>query len=235
MKPCGLPILFEDRYLIAVNKPAGLLSVPIKGSAVVSALALVNEYLEQRKERALPVHRIDRYTSGIVVFAKGKKNHALLKNQFRRRAPVRRYLALIQGRIRPPKGELRHYLKLSAGGFKQLLAKGPERGAALAELRYEAKQFFRRATLVEVSLCSGLKNQIRVQFAAAGHPLVGERQYAAPCGAENVRLGLDRQALQAAYVEFMHPLTKRPVQINAPLDREMREALERIAHEIGDH
>ncbi len=230
MRHCSLPILFEDKDLIAVNKPAGLLSVPIKGASVVSALFHVNQYLAQRRERALVVHRIDRYTSGLVLFAKGQQNHELLRDQFQSRAPQRKYLAVIEGRIRPPKGELRHYLKLNDTGFKQMLSKKGEEGAALALLHYEAKQFFAGATLVEVSLDTGLKNQIRVQFAVAGHPLIGERQYVNAHTAPHAQ-GLprfDHQALHAASLEFEHPQTHKLIQLTAPIDEDMKRLLQEL-------
>jgi 23S rRNA pseudouridine1911/1915/1917 synthase len=198
--PREVSILFEDDALIVLNKPAGLLAVPIKGSDVPSALSLLIAELKPRKQRALIVHRIDRFASGILLFAKTDRDRDSLIHQFLAHTPVRGYLAVVRGQLRAATGPLIHYFKRQ-GLFQQLrTAQDPD--AARAELRYYVDRVFRDATLVKVELVTGLQNQIRAQFSALGHPIIGDRKYEPTEAEEHL---IDRVALHAAHLEFTHP------------------------------
>src|ERR1043166_1460382 len=168
-------VLFEDDAVIVLNKPPGLLAVPIKGSDVPSALSLLVSELKPRRQRALIVHRIDRFASGILLFAKTDRDRDALIKQFLAHAPVRQYLAVVRGRLAAQSGTLVHYFRRE-GMYQQLrTARDPE--AARAELLYTVERAFADATLVRVELVTGLQNQIRAQFSAVGHPLIGDRKY----------------------------------------------------------
>src|SRR6266850_8143346 len=107
----GISVLYEDEAMVVLDKPAGLLAVPIKGSCTPSALSLLVAQLERKKQRALVVHRIDRFASGALVFAKtGSDRHALVR-QFLAHTPVRRYLAVVRGRLDVETGTLVHYFR----------------------------------------------------------------------------------------------------------------------------
>lgn len=195
-------VLYEDDAVIVLNKPAGLLAVPIKGSDVPSALSLLIAELKPRRQRALIVHRIDRFASGILLFAKTDRDRDTLIRQFLAHTPVRKYLAVVRGRIKEESGTLVHYFRRE-GMYQQLrTARDPE--AARAELRYSVERAFADATLVRVELITGLQNQIRAQFSAMGHPLIGDRKYHRKEAEEQL---IDRVALHAAYLEFVHPRT----------------------------
>ena len=214
MKKAGkgqeVPILYEDEAVIVLDKPAGLLAVPIKGSGVPSALSLVIAELKRTRERAFVVHRIDRFTSGILLFAKTPGDRDVLIRQFLAHSPVRQYLAVVRGHVAVKEGKLVHYFR-KAGMFQKLTA-AKHRDAARAELSYSIEQALRGASLVRVTLMTGLQNQIRAQFAAIGHPVVGDRKYS-PQEASEQRI--DRVALHANHLEFVHPRSREKVIIDS--------------------
>jgi 23S rRNA pseudouridine1911/1915/1917 synthase len=201
-------VLYEDDAVIVLNKPAGLLAVPIKGSDVPSALSLLIAELKPRRQRALIVHRIDRFASGILLFAKTDRDRDTLIRQFLAHTPVRKYLAVARGRLKQESGTLVHYFRRE--GMYQQLRTVRDPDAARAELRYSTERAFADATLVSVELVTGLQNQIRAQFSAMGHPLIGDRKYRPKEAEEQL---IDRVALHAAYLEFVHPRTGEKIVI----------------------
>jgi 23S rRNA pseudouridine1911/1915/1917 synthase len=204
-------VLYEDDAVIVLNKPAGLLAVPIKGSDVPSALSLLIAELKPRRQRALVVHRIDRFASGILLFAKTDRDRDTLIRQFLAHTPVRKYVAVVRGRLKEESGTLVHYFRRE-GMYQQLrTARDPD--AARAELRYSVERAFADATLVRVELVTGLQNQIRAQFSSIGHPLIGDRKYHRKEAEEQL---IDRVALHAAYLEFVHARSGETVTIDCP-------------------
>jgi 23S rRNA pseudouridine1911/1915/1917 synthase len=221
-----LEVVYEDDDIIVVNKPAGLLSVPIRGGSVPSALSILSSRSGNRR-RPLVVHRIDRYTSGLLVFAKNAGARHFLVQQFLAHTPVRRYQALIHGTIKPPSGVLTHYLKLGNTGFRQRVVSKQEEGAAEARLKYKTLQVLENgASLVEITLETGLKNQIRAQFAAAGHPVVGDIQYGERGTKKNRPGGIDHQALFASSLSFVHPATGKEVSFTVEPPSDFLDAME---------
>ena len=167
-------MLYEDEAVVVLDKPAGLLAVPVRGSDSPSALSLLVAKLKLKKQRALVVHRIDRFASGALLFAKTGPDRDALVRQFLAHTPVRRYLAVLRGRLGVEAGTLVHYFRRK-GMFQQLrTARDPQ--AARAELRYSVERLFPDASLVRVELVTGLQNQIRAQFSAMGHPVIGDRK-----------------------------------------------------------
>ena len=207
-------IIFEDDDLIAVNKPPGLLSVPFEGSKSPNALTLVNRYLESKNEIASVVHRIDRYTSGVLIFAKNVDARAGLIDQFRAHTPHREYVALVRGSLKPASGELTHYLRLSKNGFRQQVVKKREPDSTAARLRYKTLAEGNGDSMVAIQLDTGLKNQIRVQFAAIDHPIVGDRHYEK---SEADEVQIDHQALHAGYLKIEHPRVRKMLALTADL------------------
>src|SRR6266436_6468706 len=106
-----LAILFEDDAVVAVNKPAGLLAVPAPGSDAPSALSILSQDLRAHRQRALVVHRIDRFASGVLLFAKTMRDRDALVRQFLAHAPVRQYLAVVRGHLAAKEGKLVHYFR----------------------------------------------------------------------------------------------------------------------------
>ncbi len=204
-----LRVLYEDDAVVVLNKPAKLLAVPAENSATPSALTLLAGELKLKRQRAFVVHRIDRYTSGILLFAKTWPDREALVQQFLRHTPVRQYLAVVRGHLRIKEGTLVHHFRQE--GMFQNVTSESDRKAARAELRYSVERPLRGATLVRVSLVTGLQNQIRVQFSAIGHPVIGDRKYNP---AEALERRITRVALHAAHLEFIHPRSGAGVSID---------------------
>jgi 23S rRNA pseudouridine1911/1915/1917 synthase len=224
-----LQILYEDRSLVVVNKPAGLLAVPLQQrSDAPSAYGYLEAHLRSRtRRRPLVVHRIDRDTSGVVIFAKHARAQEALKAQFERREPERVYWAVVRGCPRPAAGTWRDDLVWDARSLAQTRAhpRDPRKKEAIS--RYRVLERFAEASLVEVRLETGKRNQIRMQARLHGHPIVGERLYAD--GEQgSATIAFPRQALHAHRVAFRHPVDGRPLAVEAPLPEDLEALLVRL-------
>src|SRR5438105_6661088 len=138
-----IAILYEDDAVVAINKPAGLLAVPAPGSDAPSALSILSADLKTRRQRALVVHRIDRFASGVLLFAKSMRDRDALVQQFLAHTPVRQYLAVVRGRIVQKEGKLVHYFRKE--GMHQKVSTDKDRKAARAELSYSVERSLRGA------------------------------------------------------------------------------------------
>jgi len=219
-----LAVLYEDDAVVVLDKPAGLPAVPIKGSDTPSALSLLSARLKLKRQRAFVVHRIDRFTSGVLLFAKTKLDRDALVIQFLGHTPVRQYLAVLRGRLGAKEGTLVHYFRRQ-GMFQRLRSeRDPE--AARAELQYSVERLFPSASLVRVSLVTGLQNQIRAQFSAIGHPVIGDRKYHVAESSERL---IDRVALHAEHLQFVHPRSGESVSIDCELPPDFRYLVQQLA------
>ena len=221
-----LDILFEDAVLLVVNKPAGLLAVPIGAKEDAISLAdLVRVHLRsQGKVQPQVVHRIDRDTSGLVVFAKTALAQQRLKEQFKRREPERVYQAVVYGHPDPPEGTWSDRLVWDQRSLiqKSTHPRDPQGKDALSD--YRVVRRFRDASLIEVRLITGKRNQIRLQARLRGHTLVGEQRYT--YGPSTLRpIDFPRQALHAWRLGFRHPVDDRSLQFEAPLPEDMTDLL----------
>jgi 23S rRNA pseudouridine1911/1915/1917 synthase len=223
-----LDILYEDRVLVVINKPAGLLSVPLpKKSAAPSVYDRLERYLRPQRRRPFVVHRIDRDTSGLVVFAKDPRTQQALKKQFIRREPERIYLALVYGHPNPREGTWRDHLVWDRRALIQKRTHPRDPQGAEAVCSYSVVEQFRDASLLEVRLETGKRNQIRVQARLRGHTLIGERRYV--FGPEQLRpIPFTRQALHAHRLAFRHPVDGRELRFEAPLPDDFRQLLDRL-------
>jgi 23S rRNA pseudouridine1911/1915/1917 synthase len=222
--PRKLEILFEDDAVVAVNKPAGLAAVPVPGSDAPSAWSLLSAELKRKRQQAFVVHRIDRFTSGVMLFAKTPADRDTLVSQFLSHAPVRQYLAVVRGHPGKREGALVHYFRRQ--GMFQKLSTASDPQAARAELRYAVERPLRAAALVRVALVTGLQNQIRVQFAAIGHPVIGDRKYS-PAEASERRIA--RVALHAVHLEFTHPRSGQNVSVDCELPADLQSLLRALS------
>jgi 23S rRNA pseudouridine1911/1915/1917 synthase len=221
--PRALAILYEDDSVVAVNKPAGLLAVPVKGSDAPSALSLLSAELKSKRQRVFVVHRIDRFASGVQLFAKTERDRDELVRQFLGHTPVRRYLVVVRGRLPLKEGTLVHYFRRE--GMFQKLSGERDPKAARAELRYCVEQPLRGAALVRVTLGTGLQNQIRVQFSAIGHPVIGDRKYSQQEAGER---RITRVALHAAYLEFIHPRSGKRISVDCELPSDLQSLIQSL-------
>lgn len=217
-------MLYEDDAVVALDKPAGLPAVPVKGSDTPSALSLLATRLKPRRQHAFVVHRIDRYTSGVMLFAKTERDRDALVSQFLAHTPVRQYLAVVRGLLRDKEGTLVHYFRRD--GMFQKLTTETDPQAARSELRFAVERPLRDASLVRVTLVTGLQNQIRVQFSAIGHPVVGDRKYH-PEEASERRIA--RVALHAAHLEFIHPRSGKSVPVDCGLPPDFQSLLQALS------
>src|SRR5580704_2509802 len=216
-------VLYEDDAVIVIDKPPGLLAVPIKDSETPSAWSLLSDRLELKKQRAFIVHRIDRYSSGALLFAKTAPDRAALVRQFLAHTPARQYLAVLRGRLRVEAGTLVHYFRRQ-GMFQQLrTARDPQ--AAPAELRYSVERLFADASLVRVELVTGLQNQIRAQFSAMGHPVIGDRKYHRAESSEQI---IARVALHAMHLQFVHPRSGKSVSVDCKLPADFQNLIREL-------
>ncbi|MBZ5585778.1 MAG: RluA family pseudouridine synthase [Acidobacteriia bacterium] len=218
-------VLYQDDAIVALNKPAGLPAVPVtKGSGAPSALSLLSAELKRRRQRAFVVHRIDRYTSGVLLFAKTERDRDALVRQFLEHTPVREYLAVVRGHLAEKEGTLVHHLRRD--GMHQKVSREKDSQAARAELRYSVTRELRGASLVRVALVTGLQNQIRVQFSAIGHPVVGDRKYRPEEAAER---RIDRVALHAARLRFAHPRSGQTITVECQPPADFRALVRGLA------
>jgi 23S rRNA pseudouridine1911/1915/1917 synthase len=231
----ALDVVHEDDALLVVDKPPGWIVEPLPGEehGEVTLVDLVADHARTRagwkpaaRRRPHVVHRIDRDTSGLVLFALTPAARDHLKAQFERRSPERLYLAVVNGHPEPPAGVWRDRLVWDKERLVQKRAHVEEVRAKDAEARYRVLERFPRQSLVEIALKTGKRNQIRVQAGARGHPLVGERQYRFGQPRDEGREpAFPRQALHAWRLTFVHPVTGRRVTFTAPLPADMERLL----------
>ena len=219
-----LSILYEDDAVVVLDKPSGMLAVPIKGSHTPSAWSLLAERLERKKQQAFIVHRIDRFSSGALLFAKtGPDRHSLVQ-QVLAHTPTREYLTVVRGRVEQKTGTLVHHFERE--GMFQQLRSARDRQATRAELRYSVERWFPNASLIRVELVTGLQNQIRAQFSAIGHPVVGDRKFHREEAMEPL---IDRVALHAAHLEFVHPRSGERISVDCKLPSDMRHLIQELS------
>ena len=216
--PPGLSILHEDDDLIVVVKSHGLLTVATEREKETTMQAYLNDYLKQKGEgRIHVVHRLDRETSGVLVFAKNFETREALKEQFAAHDVDRVYVALIQGAIDPPRGTIRSHLRERRDLRMESVREHPD--AKLAITHYRTIETKNGYSMLEVTLETGRKNQIRAHLSEAGHPVVGDRLY----GSSDNPIG--RLGLHAKLLGFDHPKTGKHVVFTAPVPVAFRKLL----------
>ncbi len=222
-RDAGLHILYEDASLLVINKPAGLLTVPLATQPDEPALLdQIKKHLRSSRRDPFIVHRIDRDTSGLVVFAKSGDAQHKLKEQFERRDAERIYLAIVHGTPKPATGTWRDLLEWDKEELKQQQALEKSRTVKEAVCRYRVLETFHDASLIEVRLVSGKRNQIRIQAGLRGHSLVGERMYVYDDKAPVKKIEFTRQALHAHKLSFKHPLTGKLLSFESPLPEDLQ-------------
>jgi 23S rRNA pseudouridine1911/1915/1917 synthase len=224
-----LPILYEDPAIVVLNKPPGVLSVPLerRGDAR-SVYEDLKDYLARhRKPRPFVVHRIDRDTSGIVLFARTIGAQQRLKEQFKRHRPERVYLAVVYGHPSPPRGSWRDRLVWDEKALIQKETHPHDARGKDAICHYTVVERLEGASLIEVTLVTGRRNQIRLQARLRGHTIVGEQRYV--YGPESLRpIAFSRQALHAYRLAFEHPRDGRLMTFEAPLPDDMKQLIARL-------
>jgi 23S rRNA pseudouridine1911/1915/1917 synthase len=216
----GLRIRHEDEAILVIEKPAGLLSIATDEGGERTAYAILTDHVRggnrQSRARVWIVHRLDRETSGLMVFAKSETAKRALQENWD--AAEKKYLAVVEGAPPHESGVLESQLDESDVAKVRVVAEGP--GAREARTRYRVKKKGCATTLLELTLETGRRHQIRVQLAEAGCPIVGDKRYGA--GTNPVR----RVALHAARLTFPHPVTGEAMRFESVLPGELGRAVD---------
>ncbi len=204
-----LDIIYEDDDFIAINKPNGLLSVE-SDKERECAFSYVLEYMQENdpKSRPFVLHRIDKETSGVLVFAKNVKIHSMLKLNWNEYIKTREYFAMVEGTLKEKEGRITSYLKENQNN---LVYSTQDPSGLLAVTDYKVKKENGQYSLLSVLIFTGRKNQIRVHMHDIGNPIVGDDKYGC------TKNPLKRLGLHASRLEFLHPITKELISIKAPV------------------
>ena len=215
----GLTILYEDQNLIVISKQAGLLSMATNKERDRTAYGILSDYVkkEDPKNKIFIIHRLDRETSGVMMFARSERVQKLMQESWNATTKERTYMALVEGVPNPEQGRITSYLRES----KALIvysSQNPDNGQ-LAITNYKVVKANNGYSLLELELETGRKNQIRVHMQDIGHPVVGDAKY----GATKDPIG--RLGLHAEVLAFEHPITGQAMHFSVPVPKLFLSAL----------
>lgn len=220
-----IDVLYEDDCCVVFNKPSGLLVVPTPQKESNTLVDIVNSRSAEGMPQAklLPCHRLDRDTSGLILFAKGPDNEKKLMEQFKAGRIKKKYIALVHGKMRQKAGEIKGYIRdLDQIKFQK------HKPAKWAATKFKVLEVHKHFSVVEVVPVTGRTNQIRIHFAQIGHPLLGERKYAF---GRDFHLRFKRTALHALELGWHHPRSNKLIECQAPWPKDMAEAVSgKISH-----
>jgi 23S rRNA pseudouridine1911/1915/1917 synthase len=226
-----LKIVYEDDDLIVVNKQPGLLTVATTpGSKETTVMSILRAYVKKQNARAniYVVHRLDRETSGLLVFARSEELQHYMRQYWRELVTERTYIALTEGTLTPPEGQIKSWFtedKRNAMVYSSPVDDGGDIAITNYKVLRTAKGDGLEAkgySLVELHLETGRTNQIRVHLASKGCPVVGDRKY----GHGNESSPIDRLCLHAKVLEFIHPVTEKKVRFESPVPKEFNRVLQ---------
>lgn len=197
-----IDIIYEDKEIIVVNKPAGLLCISTDKQKDITMYRMVSDYLKKSnpKSKIYVVHRLDKDTSGIVVFAKNVSIKLALQNNWNEIVTKRGYVAIVEGVVAKDRGVVKNYLKET----KTLLVySSNDKRGKLAITEYRKVMSNGIYTLMDINIKTGRKNQIRVHMKDIGNVIVGDKKYGSK------KNPIRRLCLHANVLEFIHPITKK--------------------------
>lgn len=229
--PENIPLkcLFEDKHILVIEKPSGLVVHPGAGTSkhtLVNALLFYCPSLRGVGDVDRPgiVHRLDRETSGVMVVAKTQLAYEELQRQFKAREVEKQYLGLVWGKMPKKTGQITWAIGRHEKQRQRISIKTKKPKAA--ETHFTIRQEWDEFSLLEIRPLTGRTHQIRVHFAALGHPVVGDTKY----GRKKTKLQMPRMFLHALQLAFVHPATKERVEFSSPLPQELNEFLEKLSH-----
>lgn len=223
-----LKVIYEDRDVIVVDKPAGVVVLTgRRDKSQRSLVQMVKDYLLRRHKGARgsyvrAVHRLDKDTTGVIVLAKSRAG-AMLEQQFRRHQVGKYYIAVVEGRIEEGEGRITLPIEKGDFGYGRKAGVVPEGRGSHAETEFEVRERYKDATLVSIRTHTGRTHQIRVHMSAIGHPVVGDKVYG-PHG----KIKFLRHAIHAERISFNHPVQKKRVEFTAALPADMAELIDRL-------
>jgi 23S rRNA pseudouridine1911/1915/1917 synthase len=218
-------VIFEDEHILVVDKKAGFLTVPTEKRESRTLVSALSNYLtrgESKRKLVSIIHRLDRDTSGILVFGKNDRIAEAIKQQFIARKPKREYFAIVAGRLEKDTGTFQSYLVTDR--FLNQKSTNNENEGKLAITHYRVVQRLSDATLVSVTLETGRRNQIRVHFSDIGHPIIGDVRYKSQ-EASHKAWPHKRLALHAAVLGLKHPVTSAELEFKSEMPVEFRSFL----------
>src|SRR4030042_848067 len=197
--PTGLEILYEDRDILVVDKPPGLLTVGTETNKFKTVYYILTDYVRKgslkSRNRMFIVHRLDQWTSGVLVFAKSEEVKLHLQAQWK--GTEKKYVAVVYGQLAQKKGMITSYL--SENKAYVVYSTTDVTKGKLAHTAYKVLKETKQFSLLEINLLTGRKNQIRVHMADKGHPIVGDRKYG------KTKDGKERLELYSKSISFKHP------------------------------
>jgi 23S rRNA pseudouridine1911/1915/1917 synthase len=219
-KQKSLPVIYEDDELLVISKPAGLLTIATDNKAENTAYRMMTDYVRQVNPgaRLFIVHRLDRDTSGLVLFAKNERLKLALQDNWNELVSVRGYIALVEGRLDEKTGRIRSWLKETK---TLLMYSGRPGDGQEAITNYQVLREGGGYSLVDIRLETGRKNQIRVHMKELGHPVAGDRKYGAKTDP------LKRLGLHAHRLELRHPFTEKPLCFDSPAPKSFDALIDR--------
>jgi len=228
--PENIPLkcLFEDEHILVIEKPSGLVVHPGAGTSehtLVNALLFFCPSLRGVGDEKRPgiVHRLDKETSGVMVVAKTQLAHGELQRQFKAREVEKLYLGLVWGKMPEKTGQITWAIGRHEKQRQRISVKTKKPKAA--ETHFTVRQEWSEFSLLEIRPLTGRTHQIRVHFAASGHPVVGDTRY----GRKKTKLQISRLFLHALQLAFVHPVSKERVKFTSPLSQELNEFLEKLS------
>ncbi|MCM1330781.1 MAG: RluA family pseudouridine synthase [Ruminococcus sp.] len=212
--PKGLDIIFEDDELLAVNKPAGMLAIANEKERDMTAYHLAMEYVRSRNShnRVFVVHRLDRDTSGVLIFAKNEAIKHALQDSWETAAKLRAYTAVTEGTPNPPEGRIENYLRETETHLVYPAKMGDGKRAVT---NYTVRKSGETYALVDVNIETGRKNQIRVHMSGMGCPVAGDKKYGAATNP------VHRLCLHANRLVIVHPHTEEEMVFDAPVPKKI--------------
>jgi 23S rRNA pseudouridine1911/1915/1917 synthase len=212
----NMRLVYEDEHLIVIDKNAGLLSMASDNEKYLTAYNILSTYVKSQKasNRIFIVHRLDRDTSGLMMFARSEKVQSLLQRDWKHNVTARTYVALVEGEVAEPEGVIKSYIYESKA-LVMHSSRNPEKGE-LAITRFRRLKSSKEYSLLEVTLETGKKNQIRLHMQEIGHSIAGDKKY----GAATSPIG--RLGLHASVLAFIHPVTGKEMSFESRIPAKFR-------------
>jgi len=227
-EPIDIDIIYQDDHILVINKQAGMVMYPAPGNTSGTLLNAIASKVQSLPDigsplRAGVVHRIDKDTSGLIVVALDNPSYYGLIEQFKTHTIKRSYIAIVNGKIKGDKGEIKTSIGRSPTDRKKMSTLSKQGRPAQTNWMV-IERFLNNSTLIEARLLTGRTHQIRVHFSSIGHSLLGDSSYGNKTVIElspNRKLSINRQMLHAKTLGFIHPITNAQLEFNSPLPQDM--------------
>ncbi|MBE6138571.1 MAG: RNA pseudouridine synthase [Firmicutes bacterium] len=222
MRRDRIDIIYEDKFIIVVNKPSNLLTIATDNEKEKTLFHKVISYEKQKNKnnKVFIVHRLDKDTSGLIVFAKSERVKKLLQDNWDRMAKTRGYVAVVEGKVVKKEGTIKNWIK-ERTNFTSYTSNKPNDGK-LAITKYSVLNVSKSYSLLNIKILTGRKNQIRVHMNDIGHPIIGDKKYGAKTNP------LKRLGLHANILELEHPITHKLITFECTIPMQFQNMFESV-------